>query len=102
MTRVSSHLFKSDGAIAAIIGDIVVFLHFKEFELHWGAVFLRLEEEYWRSPFLIIFIGVNFEARNEVREKIWIDFVAKQNEEWSKNRVVFVHIVVSREHEIEV
>ena len=27
------------------------FLQFKEFELYWGAVFLRLEEEYWRSPF---------------------------------------------------
>ena len=26
-------------AIAAIIGDIVVFLQFKEFELYWGAVF---------------------------------------------------------------
>ena len=28
-----------------------IFLQFKEFELYWGAVFLRLEEEYWRSPF---------------------------------------------------
>ena len=27
------------------------FLQFEEFELYWGAVFLRLEEEYWRSPF---------------------------------------------------
>ena len=27
------------------------FLQFKEFELFWCAVFLRLEEEYWRSPF---------------------------------------------------
>ena len=102
MTRAPSHLFKSGGAIAAIIGDIVFFLQFKEFKLYWGAVLLRLEEEYWRSPFLIIFIGVIFEARNEEREKIWSDFVAEQNEEWSKNRVVFVHIVVSREQEIEV
>ena len=40
----------------------------------FSAVFLlRLEEEYWRSPFLKInFIGVNFEAGNETREKIWI------------------------------
>ena len=27
-----------------------IFLQIKEFELYWGAVFLRLEEEYWRSP----------------------------------------------------
>ena len=40
--------------------------------------FLRLEEEYWRSPFLINFIGVIFEAGNETREKIWSDFGAEQ------------------------
>ena len=34
------HLFiNSREAIAAIIGDIVVFLQFKAFELYWGAVF---------------------------------------------------------------
>ena len=50
-----------------------------------GALsFLRLEEEYWRSPFLINFIGVIFEAGNETREKIWGDFVAEQNEEWNE------------------
>ena len=54
------------------------FLQFKEFELYWGAVFLRLEAEYWRSPFLINFIGVIFEAGNETREKIWSDFGAEQ------------------------
>ena len=44
--------FNSRTAIAgAIIGLRLVFLQFKEFELYWGAVFLRLEEEYWRSPF---------------------------------------------------
>ena len=48
------------------------------FELYWGAVFLRLEEEYWRSPFLINFFGVIFEAGNETREKIWSDFGAEQ------------------------
>ena len=53
-----------------------IFLEFKEFELYWGAVFfLRLEEEYWRSPFLINFI---FEAGNDTREKIWSDFGAEQ------------------------
>ena len=54
------------------------FLQFKEFELNWGAVFSRLEEEYWRSLFLINFIGVIFEAGNETREKIWSDFGAEQ------------------------
>ena len=55
------------------------FLQFKEFEWFWGAAFLlRLEEEYWRSPFLINFIGVNFEAGNETREKIWSDFGFEQ------------------------
>ena len=39
--------------------------------------------------FLINFIGVNFEAGNETREKIWSDFVAEQKEEWSEKRVVF-------------
>ena len=53
-------------------------LKFKEFELYWGAVFLRHEEEYWRSHFIINFIGVKFEAGNETREKIWSDFGAEQ------------------------
>ena len=71
---------------------LLVFYNSKEFELYWGAVFLlRLEEEYWRSPFfttrrgvleksffLINFIGLNFEAGNETREKIWSDFGAEQ------------------------
>ena len=33
------YIFNSREAIAAIIGDIVVFLQFKEFELYWGTVF---------------------------------------------------------------
>ena len=53
--------------------------------MYWSAVFLlRLEEEYWRSPFLNNFIGVNFEAGNETREKIWSDFGAEEKEEWSE------------------
>ena len=55
---------------------------------------LRLEQEYWRSHFLINFIGVIFEAGNETSEKIWSDFVAEQNEERSEKRVVFVQIAV--------
>ena len=39
--------------------------------------------------FLINFIGVNFEAGKETREKFWSDFVAEQNEDWSEKRVVF-------------
>ena len=38
------------------------------------CLFLRLEEDYWRSPFLINFIGAKFEAGNETREKFWSDF----------------------------
>ena len=30
-----------------------------------------------------------FEAGNEAREKIWSDFGAEQNEEWSEKRMVF-------------
>ena len=80
------------------------FLQFTEFELYWGAVFLRLEKKYWRSPFFSInFIGVKFEAGNETSEYIWSDFVAEQNEEWSEKRVVFLFIsLFSREREIEV
>ena len=44
-------------------------LQFKEFELYWGAVFLRLEEEFSRSPFLFTLVGVNFEPGNETRGK---------------------------------
>ena len=68
-----------------------------------GAVFLRLEQEYWRSPFLNQFSGVIFVAGNETREKIWIDFVAEQKEEWSENRVVFLFIsLFTRERKNEV
>ena len=57
--------------------------------------FLRLEEEYWRSPyFLINFIGVIFEAGNEMREKFGVILVLNKSEERSKTRVVFVHTAV--------
>ena len=39
--------------------------------------------------FLINFVQVKFEAVSERREKIWSDFVAEQNEEWSEKSVVF-------------
>ena len=76
-------MFNSRLSFSAGFYSSPIFVQFKEFELFWGAVFLRLDDEYWRSPLLINFIGVNFEAGNETREKIWSDFVAKQNEEWS-------------------
>ena len=34
-------LFNSREAMVAVFGDMVVVLQFKEFELYWGAVFLR-------------------------------------------------------------
>ena len=63
--------------------------------MYWGAVFLLLEEEYWRSPFLINFIGVIIEAGNETREKKFgVILVLKKSKERSKKRVVFVHTAV--------
>ena len=55
------------------------------------------------EKYLINFIGVNFEAGNETREKIWSDFVAEQNEEWSEKESAFLFIsLFSREREFEV
>ena len=43
---------------------------------------------------------MNFEAGNE---KIWSNFVAEQNEEWSEKRLVFLFIsLFSGEQEIDV
>ena len=65
-------LFNSRTAIAgAIIGLLLVFYNSKNLNCIGALFFLRLEEEYWRSPFFLInFIGVIFEAGNETREKI--------------------------------
>ena len=49
-----------------------------------GNFLLRVVSGILPATFLIIFIGVNFEAGNETR-----DFVAEQKEEWSEKRVVF-------------
>ena len=80
------------------------FLQFKEFEFYWGAVFLRLEEEYWRSPFFKInFSGVIFEAGNETREKIWSDFAAEQQKRRAERKEWFLFIpLFLREREIDV
>ena len=47
--------------------------------MYWGALFLRLEEEYWRSPFLSI-------LKREMKrvKKIWSDFGAEQK--WRAER----------------
>ena len=38
-------------------------------EEYWKSPFLlRLEKEYWRSPFFNQFVGMNFQAGNETRE----------------------------------
>ena len=57
---------------------LLVFYNSKNLNCIGALSFLRLEEEYSRSPFLIYFIGVIFEAGNETREKIWSDFGAEQ------------------------
>ena len=69
---------------------LFVFYSSKNLNCIGALSFLRLEEEYWRSPsydskrsigevlFLINSIGVIFEAGNETREKIWSDFGAEQ------------------------
>ena len=54
-----------------------------------------------KSLFLTNFIGVNFEAGNETREKIYNDFGAEQK--WRTERSGFLFIsLFSREREIEV
>ena len=74
-------VFNSRTAIAgAIIGLLLVFLQFKEFELYWGAVFFYdSKRSIGEVLFLINFIGVIFKAGNETREKIWSGFCAEQN-----------------------
>ena len=67
---------------------MVVSVHMRQFHFDFYC-FLGLEEEYWRSPFSINFIGVNFEAGIETHEKIWSDFAAQQNEEWSEKSGFF-------------
>ena len=44
--------------------------------------------------FLINFIGVNFEAGNETREKIRSDLVAEQKKSGAKREWFFVHTAV--------
>ena len=55
----------------------------------WALCFYDSKRSIGEVLFLINFIGVNFEAGNDTREKIWSDFGAEQNEEWSEKSVVF-------------
>ena len=51
-------MINSRTAIAgAIIGLLLVFLQFKEFELYWGAAFLQFKEFelYWGAVFFLQF-----------------------------------------------
>ena len=99
--------FNSRTAIAgAIIGLLLVFLQFKEFELYWGAVFFYDSKRSIGEVlffFLINFIGVIFEAGNETREKIWSDLVAelKWRAERKESGFLFIPLLL-REREIDV
>ena len=86
----ASFLFNSRTAIAgAIIGLLFVFL--------------RLEEEYWRSPFLITLVGLNFEAGNGARENFCSGFSLEQNWKVERKESGFLFTpLFSREREIEV
>ena len=82
-----------------------VFYNSKNLNCIGALSFLRLEEEYWRSPFydskrsigevpfLINFIGVIFEAGKETRGKIWKDFEAEQKLR-AERKDSFVHTAV--------
>ena len=57
LVLISEIIFNSRTAIAeAIIGLLLVFLQFKEFELYWGAVFLQFKEFelYWGAVFFFL------------------------------------------------
>ena len=85
------YLIAASASQPAIIA-LLFFFQFKEFELYWGAVFFTTRREVLEKSFLINFIGLNFEAGNETREKIWCDFVtikSGQKREW-----FFVHIAI--------
>ena len=68
---------------------LLVFYNSKNLNCIGALSFYDSKRSIGEVLFLINFIAVNFEAGNETREKIWSDFVAEQNEEWSKKRVVF-------------
>ena len=76
-----------------------LFLQFKEFQLCWRYLFATRREVLEQS--FLLFYGVNFEAGNETREKIWSDFAAEQNEEWSEKKAFLFISLFYREPEIE-
>ena len=65
----------------------------------WAIFYFESFPEFFRLCFFNQFFRVNFEAANETREKIWSDFVAEQNEEWSEKRMVFCSYRCFRESE---
>ena len=59
------------------------------------ALFCESKKSIGEVLFLFNFIGVNFEAGNETREKIWSGFGAEQNLRTErKEKVDFVHTAV--------
>ena len=86
-------LMAASASHSAIIA--LLFLQFKEFELYCGAVFLRLEEEYWRSPFFKSILLDWFLKREMKRvKKFGVILVLNKSEEQNKKSVVFVHTAV--------
>ena len=78
----ADNVFNSRTAIAgAIIGLLVVVYNSKNLNCIGALSFYDSRRSIGEVLFLIDFIGVIFEARNETREKIWSDFGAEQNEE---------------------
>ena len=55
--EIFSIFFNGREAIADVIGDIVVFLQFKEFELYWAAVFFK--DVFTHFSLTSIFNGLN-------------------------------------------
>ena len=67
------------------MGLLFVFYNSNKVNCTGALSFYDWKRSIGKVLFLINFIGVNFfEAGNETREKIWSDFVAEQNEEWSE------------------
>ena len=86
----------------ANIGLILVFLQIKEFELYWGRCLFTTRRVLEKSFFLITLVGVNFEAGNETREKIWSDFGTEQKRRAERKEWFLFVPLFLREREIDV
>ena len=61
-----------------------IFYNSKNLNCIGALSFLRLKEEYWRSPFLTNFIGVNLKREMKLVKKFGVIFFAEQNESGAK------------------